>query len=67
MLFIGGDTFPDNTFPDKNQLIWGQFWVVCVSILDRIGANVGSIWDRFGVDLGSVWDQFGVDLGSIWG
>ena len=65
--FIGGPTFPDNTFPDNFQFIWGQFRVDLGQFGVRFGVDSGSIWDRFGVGLGSVWDQFGVDLGSVRG
>ena len=71
-------TFPDNTIPDKKQLIWGQFWEGLGLILDRFGVDVGSfsgrfgivlrsVQGRFGIDLGSVWSRFGVGSGSIWG
>ena len=46
-IIIGGDTFPDNTFPDKESVDLGQ-------MLGRFGGGLGSILARFWVDLGSV-------------
>ena len=63
VLFIGGDTFADNTFPDTNSVDLGSVWVD----LGSYWIDLGLIWGRFGMILWSVWDVFGIDLGSVWG
>ena len=71
LLFIGGDTFPDNTFPDKKSVDLGsnlgRCWVDFGSIWGRFRVAFGSIWGRFGAALGSIWGRFELGLGSIWG